>query len=328
MFLLRQSQQPQYYSCPSNSFGSNINELCLLDQFQKEYLYKKQQIEKRQIQRLNQPEIQFDQDCDNYYILLNKNINRGNYQFINKFDGYSLKQIENYSLIIKSSRDNFFKNIKLPSNIDINDNINYKLLNNGYSMIISIPKIKNIQIKQSSIMENNFEFPDIFSNLRLLNGNSINLNNTPRKIRIPIDDDEEHHDVEINRQHDDVETKLNEQEQEQEKEVEEEVNEKPEPEQEQEFIEEEQKEEMEVEEEPEQSIDLRNIPGPTNFLKNYSTTERKTVFLPDTLTDDEDMESDNSIEDEKDEEEDTCKEINIRRLHSPTLEVVVDKEFL
>lgn len=162
--------QPEY--CRRQGPVSPLNELCLLNNLQREVAYRQYQQEKKQIQKLNQPDVKLSQDLENYYIVLNKNVNRSNYQFMNKFDGYSLKQVDSNSLIVRSARDNFYKNFSLPSNIDASADIKYVMLNNGYKLVISIPKKRSFQLKTSQ-----FGLPDILNSLNLSDDILIKLDN-------------------------------------------------------------------------------------------------------------------------------------------------------
>lgn len=155
--------QQQYYEQPV----SELNEICLLNNLQRQYAYRQQQYEKKQIQKINQPIVEFQQDLKKYYIILTKNINKFNYQFINKFNGYSLKRVDQ-SLIIRSTRDNFFKNVYLPLNIENeNKDFEYNVLDNGFKLVISIPKKISYQ---NQIKSSNFGLPDILNSLNLLQG--------------------------------------------------------------------------------------------------------------------------------------------------------------
>ncbi|TID15405.1 hypothetical protein CANINC_004370 [Pichia inconspicua] len=126
--------------CPSET--EQLNEFCLLDKLQRGYAYRQHQILKRQIQKLNQPVVEFTRDVNSYYVVVTKEVNQMNYQVMNRFNNYDLRQVEN-TLIIKSTRDNFFKQITLPQNVDLTKDITYKLTDNGFGMIICIPKEQN-----------------------------------------------------------------------------------------------------------------------------------------------------------------------------------------
>lgn len=152
--------QPEYYRQVSHRV-TDLNEMCLLNGLQRQYAYRQQQREKRQIQKLNQPEIELTQDLENYYVILTKMVNNNNHNYMYKFDGYSLKQFGR-SLVIRSARDNFYRNITLPSNTDLDRDINYKILNRGYKMVVSIPKKRSYQIKTAT-----FGLPDILDGLGL-----------------------------------------------------------------------------------------------------------------------------------------------------------------
>ncbi|CAI8510504.1 unnamed protein product [Pichia kudriavzevii] len=173
-----------------------LNEQYLLNDLRREY-YRQQQIEKRQRQKLNQPDVEFTQNLDEYFIILNKKLSRDNYKAMKTFEGYSIRLVDD-SLIIKSKRDNFYKSVQLPENVAYGTDITYRLYDDGYKMVISIPKKKAIQIKTPA-----FGFPDLFDNLRILSdvfdSPYVGRCNEGRKIRIPISDSNESDEVSINK---------------------------------------------------------------------------------------------------------------------------------
>jgi hypothetical protein len=352
MFFVRQ-QQPETFlnrSIPISSSIAHLNELCLLNNLQREYAYRQQKIEKRQIQKINQPQIEFTQDIDNYYIILDKKVTRNNYSFMNKFNGYTLKQVDN-SLIVKSPRDNFYKNFTLPENIDLEADITYKLRNNGYSMLISIPK-KNEKYQLTTTA---FRVPDMFDNLRLLTNalnnrdcyaavNEKNVNekavsepkmiNAAKKIKIPITHDDESEEINVltkanpenGKEQDEVMDKSNidnedsylqsltNDTQKEDDEIMVGTNVDNEDSNLQSLVDDAQKEFIE----PENAE--KNIP---NLLKNYNTIRRQTVFTPNTIMED----SKNGIEINDDSMEEDV-DIPVKKNMSPTIEDLVDEEFL
>lgn len=285
---------------------SDLNELCLLNHLQRDYIYKQQQIEKRQIQKLNAPELEFKQDIQNYYILLTKNVTRSNYHYMNKFTSYSLKQAGD-CLIIRSTKDNFYKNIALPKNADLERDITYESLNNGYRVIVTIPKQKiPNQIKSST-----FGLPDFFGALNLLSDTCERTSaqerpeqaRSCRKIKIPItDDSSDTQEVQISKST---------------KESENEVVSHPVPEKDDEMDTEAEKEATHTE--------------PLDLLKNYKTTERKTTFIPNSVLESQ-AEGDQQLDSTESEVANDVSEsevsIPIERVLTPTLEDVVDAEFL
>ena len=399
--------QPEYYRQVPHRLA-DLNELCLLNNLQRQYAFRQQQQEKRQIQKVNQPEMSLTQDLENYYVVLAKRVNRSNYTYMHKFNGYALKQVER-SLVVRSTRDNFYKNINLPSNIDLDRDITYKILDNGYKMIVTVPKRVSYQIKTTA-----FGSPDILDglSLRLLpsacgdrlvrNGAAVvgaekaSRDNRGEKvgggaescgIRIPISDgyinteecllqrqreeadDEEVEDydeyadqkeqeplVDTTRQNASPSFPLRQVGGEGSEAVEGEVGCEGEGATDRALQEEEPEEEGTDEED--EAFATARVPGPVSspsdvpnpdalggeshesqlgrnvrssegpspdLLKNYTTLQRKTVFLPNTTSE---MEVDEDSDEEEEEEDKMPVSIPVRRTKSPTLEEVVDEEFL
>lgn len=333
MFYVRPQRTEQCLtgpvSIPHSLSINELNEICLFNNLQRQYAYKQQQIEKRQIQKLNQPAIEYTQDIKNYYILLSKKVNKSNYQYMSKFNGYSLKQYDGNTLIVKSSKDNFYKNFTLPENIDLYKDITYKLVSNGYKMVISIPK----QTPKYQLKTQTFGLPDMFNNLRLLcdslndedkvyNCQSRERKNSERegsKIRIPISGDIESENVAVSQKHSmDVD---------EEEAVEENTNKETEEDGEEDGEEEEKEEEGEdvnlrsLITDAEEEIVIESIDElkPVDALKNYNTIRRQTVFIPNTIL--SDSEETNSKVQEK-------ASTSSKRKNTPLLEDLVDAEFL
>ncbi|GAV27099.1 hypothetical protein PMKS-000560 [Pichia membranifaciens] len=398
--------QPEYYRQVPHRLA-DLNELCLLNNSQRKYAFRQQQQEKRQIQKVNQPEMSLTQDLENYYVVLAKRVNRSNYTYMQKFNGYALKQVER-SLVVRSTRDNFYKNINLPSNIDLDRDITYKILDNGYKMVVTIPKRVSYQIKTTA-----FGSPDILDglSLRLLpsacgdrlvrngaavvgaekasrdddRGKKVGSGSESCGIRIPISDGYINTEECLRRQREeaddeDIEDYDDEYAHQEEQEplvdttrqnaspsfplrqvggegseaVEGEVRCEGEGAADRALQGEELKEEGADEEdeafatarvpgpvsspsnvpnpdalggesrESQLGRDVRSSEGPSpDLLKNYTTLQRKTVFLPNTTTE---MEVDKDSDEE--EEDEMPVSIPVRRTKSPTLEEVVDEEFL
>lgn len=296
---------PEIYNKPQ----IGLNELCLLNSLQRQYVNKQQQREKKVIQKMNQPNITLTQDSENYFIVLNKNITNNNYNYINKFNGYSIKQISNHKLLIRSPRDNFYKIFNLPKNIDLNNDIVYKLFNDGFKLVISIPKIRNSDINDfAKFFEKLGNTDDVFGSC--FNNGMMNLHGIDRpaaavnrkapavcqKVRIPIDTSPE-----------DTDNSGNDKEEEEEEEnasMDDEAMES----------------EIDEEEEPaskfgnvvkvaiDESVEEQDEPK-VNMLKNYETIKRNTTFLENVSNDE-------------------AETVPVKRLYTPVLEDVVDAEFL
>lgn len=359
--------EQQYYnrSCSYPSAIDHLNELCLLDSMQREYAYRQQQILKKQIQKLNQPHVEFTQDVDNYYVVLTKDVNQVNYRVMNKFNNYELRQIGN-TLIIKSTKDNFFKNITLPQNVDLNRDITYKVTNNGYSMTICIPKKQvNYQIKTLT-----FGLPDLIGEIFRDNlaveskvperkraiANS-NRESTGGSIKIPItyDNKQEETKVQTRTEPKQIEAtpiksqplvshqkKISEPISVAVEETSDSADEKLEPltgltgydeNKENTDFDESKKSTKTTDGSSEENVNPltatekgvieHNVENP---LKNYITNGRRTVFIPDTVVEcpeDEDI----RMSDDSGYQSDT-EYIPVKRTLSPTLEEVVDQEFL
>lgn len=399
--------QPEYYRQAPHRLA-DLNELCLLNNLQRQYVYRQQQQEKRQLQKVNQPEVFLTQDLENYYVVLTKRVNRCNYAYMHRFNGYALKQVER-SLIVRSTRDNFYRNINLPSNIDLDRDITYKILDNGYKMVVTIPKRASYQIKTTA-----FGFPDILDGLSLKllpstdrlvrNGAAVVGAEKARKddrgekvgrgsescgIRIPISDDcintdnclllpRQHEEVDEGDEVDDFDEHADQNKQhlltdttrqdasphftlrqvggEGGKAVEGEVGYEREGAGDRTLQRAEPEEKRAVEEH--KASATARVPGPVSsasdvsdsgviggescesqlgrdvrtsersspdLLKNYTTLQRKTVFVPNTTTE---MEVDSEGEGEGEGEEEAPVSVPVRRTMSPTLEEVVDEEFL
>lgn len=316
--------QPTYLKAPQSSIHG-LNESCLLNSLQRQYAYRNQQMEKRYIQRVNMPNVELTQDLENYYVLLSKDITRENICYMNKFNNYSLKQVEN-SLIIRSTKDNFYKNISLPANIDMESDITYRVVNGGYKMIISIPKKISYQFKTNAFRFPEV-FPDIFNNLRLISTehveNSCKKKNDMLKRKILINNNLSDNEQSKDEKTEPANTQT-------EKQVRESVNnlefsadsvtESPL----ENTSEGDDSEELDTNSQSHEIAPKDNDDTYGRLLKNYETLNRKTVFLLNKeSTTDDDVDIDNT-----DDDNDSEVLIRVRKLRSPTLEEVVDEEFL
>ncbi|KAF6010378.1 hypothetical protein HII13_003152 [Brettanomyces bruxellensis] len=99
-----------------------------------------EQLMKRE-NELNKPILHTTEDEQNYYLLMEKR-NMSSCCFdIRPFTSYEI-QISDGSLMIKSEADSYTENLELPE--DASNHFNYKLMDEGYTLLISIPKMKRL----------------------------------------------------------------------------------------------------------------------------------------------------------------------------------------
>lgn len=326
MFFVQQQHQPLQYvrktncrSYPSVHPLDGLNEMCLLNNLQRQYAYKQQQYEKKQLQKLNQPELKLHQDKKNYYIILSKKVNNTNYQYINRFNGYSIKNL-NHSIVIRSTKDNYYKTIDLPSNVDTNADFNYTVSNDGYRVIVNIPKrIARPTFGFSSIQ--NLCLADIFND-SIQTNNINNNNNNYIKVRIPISDDNDFSTTDGDESASDIENE----------EINEEINKGTNEGTNEDKIKlKDQSQTLDLpskmivlnEQDNNRLVDSENEKTESykdetvDLMRNYNTTKRNTVFLPNTVIEN----INNSMEVDE-------PSVPVTRTKSPTLEEVIDAEFL
>ncbi|KAG0683150.1 hypothetical protein C6P42_001717 [Pichia californica] len=306
-------------SYPSVHPLDGLNEMCLLNNLQRQYAYKQQQYEKKQLQKLNQPELKLHQDKKNYYIILSKKVNNTNYQYINRFNGYSIKNL-NHSIVIRSTKDNYYKTIDLPSNVDTNADFNYTVSNDGYRVIVNIPKrIARPTFGFSSIQ--NLCLADIFND-SIQTNNINNNNNNNIKVRIPISDDNDFSTTDDDESASDIENE----------EINEEINKGTNEGTNEDKIKlKDQSQTLDLpskmivlnEQDNNRLVDSENEKTESykdetvDLMRNYNTTKRNTVFLPNTVIEN----INNSMEVDE-------SSVPVTRTKSPTLEEVIDAEFL
>lgn len=93
-------------------------------------------LERQMIAQLNTPTMKFSENSESYQITLSKKPTR----FTNKItNNYELKQVGN-ELVISSTTDDFYKTIQLPYDTNLAADITYKTSNNGFELNINIPK--------------------------------------------------------------------------------------------------------------------------------------------------------------------------------------------
>lgn len=146
MFFVR---QPEYYTtferrslnpvCPHLHFARR-QELAVQRQRQQ----REEQLA-RYIQYLNKPEISTKESENAYHLILSKKINRENYQYVRPFQGYELELDDDEHLVIRSKVDGYEEYFQLPQNADKNADVEYKVVKNGYVMIISVKKEERVR---------------------------------------------------------------------------------------------------------------------------------------------------------------------------------------
>jgi hypothetical protein len=249
----------------------------------------------RHIQHLNTPEISTRETSQMHHLILSKSVTRANNEYMHPFTGYTL-QIEDDWLIVKSDVDNYEETFQLPRDADRNADVQYQIVDEGYTMIISVMKQKQ-QKPQQRIQQQQpcgrediplaTVFEKFLSNLAV-NGcrdDAADVATRTQKRRemaeVPTTNEGEHAET------------------------------SPVP---------------EVAEVIEESTASTIEDEPADMLKNYNTTSRRTVFLPNTNQLEEALEE----QEEQDEEEGFEIPVNriLKRVHSPTLEDVVDEEFM
>lgn len=181
--------QPQFapsFPVLNSAFEDYLDQL----QYEKERAYLQQQLQQQLIKKANAPAISKLEDETHYFIKLSKQVNFGNHHIMNKFtNNYQLKLTGN-SFIVKSTKDNFYKEFLLPRDADLHADITYKLSNQGFSMLITIPKKMTVPVLRYMIEPT---LSNISCNKRLLHSNSIqkparrtspSLSTTPPKLDV------------------------------------------------------------------------------------------------------------------------------------------------
>lgn len=112
--------------------------------FQVPSSYRRYQLHEQLMKReneLNKPILHTTEDEQNYYLLMEKR-NMSSCCFdIRPFTSYEI-QISDGSLMIKSEADSYTENLELPE--DASNHFSYKLTDEGYTLLISIPKMKSL----------------------------------------------------------------------------------------------------------------------------------------------------------------------------------------
>lgn len=90
------------------------------------------------IAKANTPSVEYTQDEANYYITLSKTPS----MYTRPLAGiYKLRQFSD-KLVIKSTVDNFFQEVDLPKDVDLESDIEYVLRNEGYELVVKVPKVQ------------------------------------------------------------------------------------------------------------------------------------------------------------------------------------------
>ncbi|QPG72843.1 hypothetical protein FOA43_000145 [Brettanomyces nanus] len=124
---------PNYYYQAYAPSGS-----CSLEVPVDRYRYEIEQRMRETELALNKPLVDTAEDSFNYYILLKKrNLEPYDDFEIRTFSSYEIR-IAKHTLLIRSTADQYYDTFLLPA--DASNDIDYKLLNDGYSLLVVIPK--------------------------------------------------------------------------------------------------------------------------------------------------------------------------------------------